>query len=237
MHNEDVVEKPQDARKMHTVTSVIFLICIVVCSFLLGAGVGSKLETNVPSDVIVVEKTEQADTLATNTKETSKAAAKEKQEILLSTKEMPTYEIELLEEPEITMWQFTHAVTERDAALVGRGISSLDDERTNYEIVIMKEPSLISDEYNYYLCIKGYWEEEYLCFKVTEVIIDDVWNTLVMHISDWNALTEEENFRPANYNKFQALTSYLKSVSEDYIVRDIPAKYFVVKGELLTPNV
>lgn len=241
MHNEDgPIEITQEAKKLHTKYSLIFLAVIVAISLIIGAGFGALGTSALMSkNDAKAEKTENVEKTQQDAEKAlaSKADKEASKESLKKIAEYPTYEVQLLEEPTITMWQFTHAIAERDAALIGNAVSSLNDERTDYDIVFMKEPSLIADDYNYYLCIKGNWDEEYICFKVNEVIIDDVWNTLQLDIADWNQLTKTEGFSPSDYNKFQALGAYLKDVSEDYIVRKIPAPYFVVKGELLTPNV
>lgn len=242
MGNDTNTENQKEINKMHTKFSLMFLIFTVVICLLLGAtagAIGTIALTEKPSKADSVKKEATAALKETAKDDISKALSKEKKnnkanQAKVLNEKYPTYTVELREEPTITMWEFTHALTELDAAAIGTAISSLNDERTDFSIVFMKEKSLVSSEYNYYLCIKGYWEEEYICFAVNEITIDDVWNTLRLHIEDWNHLTEDETFEPAEYNKFQALTNYLKEVCDDYEVRDIPAKYFVVKGELLT---
>lgn len=257
-------ESQKEINKLHTQSSLL-LLCVAVMSILLGMGLGNfcKMDTISKSDdaaektailkeidledkvnekekefikkVSEEEKKSKTDEKEADSHHAEKEKSSEKSKTSQKSSKFPTYEVTLYEEPLISMWEFNHAVTERDAAAIGRFVSSFNDDNTNYSIVFLKEKSLISENYNYFIAIKGDWIEASMCIKVTAVTIDDVWNTLLANVEEWNTMVNNEKYSPENNNKFDALMKYLQDCTEDYVMKEIPARAFVVHGELLTP--
>ena len=226
---EKVENDQKIINRLHTKVSLIFFAIIAVaCLLLYMAGQSAAPADNLsPStDKAVVEQPVE--------KIEDETAEKAEDVVEATGREYPTYSVELKEKPVETMWEFTHAIKEQDAAVIGKFVSSLSNDKTDYEITIIKEPSLIADEYLYYLALQSQYMNEAFWMQVTEVTIDDVWNTLLLNIEDWNEMSQTEDFAPVEYNKFEALANHLKECTDEYMMKAIPAQYFIVHGEPIT---
>ena len=214
--------------RLHTKVSLIFFAIIAIaCLLLHTAGQSNTPDKLSPAtDKTVVEQPVE---------KVEEDAISKSDDMAEVQREYPTYSIELKEKPVETMWEFVHAIKEQDAAVIGKVVSSFNDDKTDYEITIIKEQSLIAEEYLYYLALQSQYMDEAFWMKVTEVTIDDVWNTLLANIDTWNEVSQAEKFEPEAYNKFEALTNYLKECTDEYMMKAIPAQYFIVHGELLSP--
>lgn len=224
---EKIENDQKTINRLHTKVSLIFFAIIAVaCLLLYMAGQSAAPDKLSPAtDKTVVEQPVE---------KVEEDAISKSDDMAEVQREYPTYSIELKEKPVETMWEFTHAIKEQDAAVIGKVVSSFNDEKIDYEITIIKEPSLIADEHLYYIALQSQYMDEAFWMRVTEVTIDDVWNTLLLNIEDWNEMSQTEDFAPVEYNKFEALANHLKECTDEYMMKEIPAQYFIVHGEPIT---
>lgn len=135
---------------------------------------------------------------------------------------MPVYRVSLKETPVESMWEFTYSLQNTNAVTIGTIQANYNNDTLDYEVVFRKEPSLLSSDYNYYLVLTNVYQDQNLCYSVTEDTVDTQWALMTTLVEKYNLYIEEinKNHYDIESTKYSALFDYICNTTMDYEIRN-----------------